>query len=166
MMKMKFSLKKDLDPNPEIWVYVKQEPIDAVYRRRVIPSSDGLKAYVEVEPETENRAGWKLDVTGCLRMSHKGLYCEAIRGATRAIFYDLKNKNFTPNALTADEAQRVINMKIFKAHYGNMLKDLLAAIKPYLIILAIVVVLAVALSGYNAYQLSKIPAIMYPVPAA
>jgi len=163
---MKFSLKKDLNPNPEIWVYVKQEPIDAVYRRRVIPSSDGLKAFVEIEPETENRAGWKLDVTGCLRMSFKGLYCEAIRGAKTAIKFDLKNQSFNPNMLTADEAQRLIQMKIFKAHYGSMLKDLLAAIKPYLIILAVVVVIAVAISGYNAYILSKIPAIMYPMPSA
>lgn len=163
---MNLSLKKESNPNPEIWVYIKQEPIDAVFRRRVIPSSDGLKSIVEMEPETETRAGWKIDVTGCLRMSHKGLYCEVIRGAQKAIKFDLENKSFRPNALTSDEAQRLINMKIFKVHYGSMLKDLLNAIKPYLIILAVVVVISVALSGYAVYQISKIPAIMYPVPSA
>lgn len=163
---MNLSLKKDPNKNPFILVYVKQEPVDAVYKRRVIPSSDGLKATVEMELPTETRAGWNLDVTGCLRVSEKGLYCEAIRGATRAIYFDLVNKNFKANSLTADESQRLVQMKIFKAHYGSMLKDLLNAIKPYLIILAVVVVISVALSGYNAYQLSKIPAIMYPVPSA
>jgi len=160
----KFSLKKQKEnPNPEILIYVKQEPIDAVYRRRVIPSSDGLKALVVIEPETDDKNGWKVDVTGCLRMSDKGLYCEAIRGATKAIKFDLTNASFKPNMLTMDEAKKLIDLKIFKAHYGSLLKDLLSALKPYLIVLAIAVVAAVAISGYNAYILSKIPAIMYPV---
>lgn len=157
---------KQKDSRPMISVFVKQEPIDAVYKRPVIVSSDGLKAYVEIESESEGRSGWKLDVTGCVRSSQNGLYVEAIRGATKAIFFDLENKNFTPHHLTADEAQKIINMKIFKAHYGNILKDLLSALKPYLILLAVVVIIAVGISAYNAYELSKIPAIMYPVPAA
>jgi hypothetical protein len=150
--------------NPEIWVYVKQEPIDIVIKCEVKTSSDGLKALVEIEPETELKAGWSVDVTGCIRTNTRGLYCEVIRGATKAIKFDLQNQNFSPNMLTLDEAQRVINMKIFKAHYGSMLKDLLSALKPYLIVMAIVVTASVAISAYNAYELSKIPAIMYPVP--
>ena len=148
----------------EIWVYIKQEPIDIVLKREVKTSSDGLKALVEIEPETELKAGWSVDVTGCIRTNTRGLYVEVIRGATKAIKFDLQNSNFSPNMLTLDEAQRVINMKIFKAHYGSMLKDLLSALKPYLIVMAIVVAASVAISAYNAYELSKIPAIMYPVP--
>lgn len=158
--------KKAKNPNPAILVYIKQEPIDTVVKKHITPSSDGLKNYVVMEPELENKGGWKVDVTGCIRPSSVGLYCEVIRGAGHAIKFDLENKNFTPNHLTADEAHAIIKMKIFKAHYGSMLKDLLNAIKPFLIILAIVVVASVAISGYNAYILSKIPAIMYPIPAA
>lgn len=150
--------------SPAIWVYVKQEPIDIVLQREVKTSSDGLKALVEIEAETELKAGWSVDVTGCIRTNTRGLYCEVIRGATKAIKFDLQNQNFTPNMLSLDEAQRVINMKIFKAHYGSILKDLLSALKPYLIVLAVVVVVSVAISAYNAYELSKIPAIMFPVP--
>lgn len=150
----------------EIWVYIKQEPLDIVLKRPVKTTSDGLKALVEIEAETELKAGWTVDVTGCIRTNTRGLYVEVIRGATKAIKFDLQNQNFSPNMLTQDEAQRIINMKIFKAHYGSMLKDLLSALKPYLIILAIVCVAAVAISGYNAYILSKIPAIIYPVPSA
>lgn len=158
---MNFNLKKS---NNQILVYIKQEPQDICVKRSVLPSSDGLKAWVIIEPATELKAGWKLDVTDCIRPSDKGLYVEAIRGAQKAIKIDLANKEYTLSKLTNDEAQQLINLKIFKAHYGNILKDLLNAIKPYLIGLAIVVIVSVVFSGYGVYLTSKIPAIYVPVP--
>jgi hypothetical protein len=149
---------KEKNSNPEILIYIKQEPIDTVLKRRVIPSSDGLKAEVIIEPETPTRAGWKLDVTDCIRPSKNGLYVEAIRGATKAIKFNLQNPDLTKiSKLTSDEQQAFINMKIFKAHYGQLLKDLLSALKPMLIILAVTIIISIVIGGYNAYQISKIP---------
>lgn len=152
---------KDKNSDPEILVYIKQDPIDQVVKRRVEVSSDGLKAWVTVERETERKAGWKLDVTGCIRPSSNGLYVEAIRGATKAIKIDVENKEYTLSKMTNDEMQEWINQKIFKAHYGKLLGDLLSALKPYLIVLVLVVVIAIAISGYNAWQISKIPLIAF-----
>jgi hypothetical protein len=156
-----FRQKKNV--NPKILVYIKQEPIDTVVERRVEPSSDGLKSWVVIEPQTEEKAGWKIDVTGCIRPSKRGLYVEAIRGQTRAIKIDVANNLFKDEPLTIDQYQEFINQKVFKAHYGKLLGDLLSAIKPYLIIVAILVLIAVALTGYNTYSISKIPAYVVTV---
>lgn len=160
---MFFNKKTQEDKNPDVLVFVKQEPVDVFYKRKIEVSSDGTKNWIVIDPQTEKKAGWKLDVTGCLRPSTNGLYCEAIRGASKAIKFDLENKEYTLSKLTNDEAQQIINLKIFKAHYGQLLKDLLQAIKPILIIFAIVVVISVCISGYNAYVLSKIPYIAVPI---
>jgi hypothetical protein len=148
---------KKNNKNPSILVYVKQEPLDTVYRRTIAQSSDGTKNFVIIDPETPNKAGWKIDVTGCIRNSTNGLYCEAIRGAPKAIKIDLENKEYTLSKLTNDQMQEFINFKIFKAHYGQLLKDLLGALKPYIIILAVAVIIGVALSAYNVYTISKLP---------
>lgn len=159
---------KDKNSNPEILVRIKQDPLDETVKRRVQKSSDGLKTYVVMEkPTKEKPAGWNLDVTGCIRPSKQGLTVDCFRGQTRAIKYDVAgNKEellkFTNN-MSKDEIQAFANEKIFKAHYGKMLADLLAAIKPILIILAIVTVIGIAVSGYNAYMISKIPAIAVQV---
>lgn len=155
--------RKNKNTDPEILVYIKQEPLDKVVKRHIETSSDGLKNWVTIEPETEKKAGWKVDVTGCIRPSENGLYCEVIRGSLKAIKIDTTNNTFTLSKLTNDEAQEVIKMKIFKAHYGSILKDLLAAIKPILIILAVAVAISCAISGYDAYMISKIPAIAMPM---
>jgi hypothetical protein len=148
----------------QILLRIIEEPYDTSKRLSIIKSSDGLKNEVIVEPTTENKAGWRVDVTGCIRPNSNGeLTATAFRGSPKAIKFDTTNSQATLSRLTSDEQQAFINLKIFKAHYGNILKDLLAAIKPYLIVLAIVVCVAVAISGYNAYILSKIPAIMMPV---
>lgn len=143
--------------SPEIEVHVKAEPLDYIVKRRVTPGTDGRKSEVVMEPETKESPGWKFDVTGAIRPTRKGLYCEVFQGAKQAIKIDPVNNNFKPNQLTADEAQGLLNMRIFKAHYGQLLKDLLDAIKPILIILAVLVVIAIALSAYNAYAASKVP---------
>jgi hypothetical protein len=158
---------KKKNKNPKILVYVKQEPVDAIYKRYIEHSSDGTKNFVTIEPETEKKAGWKIDVTGCIRNSTNGLYCEAIRGAQKAIKIDLEHKEYNFSHLTNDQMQEWINLKIFKAHYGQLLKDLLGALKPYLLILAVAVIIGIALSGYNVYTISKLPEnihLVYPTP--
>jgi len=149
--------------NPKIIVFIKQEPIDIAVKCPIELSSDGTKAWVTIEEETEKKAGWKLDVTGCIRPSKAGLYVEAIRGATKAIKIDVENKEYTFSKLTNDQMQDFVNQKIFKAHYGKLLGDLIAAIKPYLIVLAVVVIISIAVGGYNAWTLSKIPSIGIPI---
>lgn len=149
--------------NTEILVFVKQEPLDLVFKKKITPSSDGRKAWVEMEPQTKEKAGWRFDVTGCIRPSRQGLYCEVFRGATKAIKIDPSNENFAASKLTNDEAQGLLNMRIFKAHYGQMLKDLLDAIKPILIVLAVVVAVSVALGAVNLYLITKIPAVAVQV---
>lgn len=152
---------------PQILFRIIEEPYDTAKKLPIVKSSDGLKNEVIIEPEANGKAGWKCDVTGCLRPNSLGeLTATAFRGSPKAIKFDTVNKEATFSKLTSDDQKRFIEMKIFKEHYGNILKDLLAAIKPYLIILAIVVCVAVAISAYDAYALSKIPAIMYPVPQA
>lgn len=148
-----FGRKKD----KEVLVYIKQEPRDIVVKRPVEVSSDGTKAYITILTDTENRAGWKFDATGCLRVNAKGrLYCEVIRGAQKAIKFDLENKEYNLSKLTNDEMQQFINMKIFKSHYGKLLADLLNALKPYLIVVAGLVAVTIALSAFNAYQSNEI----------
>lgn len=145
------------DKRKNILVFVKQEPFDVTLKRKIDLSSDGTKAWVVVEPETEKKAGWKFDATGCIRLNGQGKpYVEAIRGATKAIKIDLENKEYTLSKLTNDEAQAFINMKIFKSHYGKLLGDLVAALKPWLLVTIIVVIVAVALSAYNAYQIGEV----------
>jgi len=147
----------------EILVFIKQDPIDIVVKRPIELSSDGTKAWVTIERETEKKAGWKLDVTGCVRPSRAGLYVEAMRGATKAIKIDVENREYTLSKMTNDQMQEWINQKIFRAHYGKLLGDLIAAIKPYLIVLAVVVIISIAVGGYNAWALSKIPSIGIPI---
>lgn len=154
------------NPHPEILVYVKTEPIDQVFKKRVTPSSDGLKNMVIMTLPTKDKAGWEFDVTGAIRTGPQGLYCEVFQGAQKAIYIDTKNHNFQENKLTNDEAQGLLNLKIFKAHYGNMLKDLLDAIKPILIIMAILIVISIAVGAYAAYEVSKIPQIAITVTPA
>lgn len=152
-------LRRNKPTNKNILVYIKQDPVDEVVKRPIIQSSDGTSTYVVIEPETEKKAGWKVDITGCVRVSKNGLYVEAIRGATKAIKIDVENKSYTLSKLTNDEQQAFINLKIFKAHYGKLLGDLLSALKPYLIVLAVLVVIAIAVSGYNTYTISKLPTV-------
>ena len=163
-MRKLFGRIRTTKPNKPILVYILQEPIDTVIERTVITSSDGLKAEVIVEKETDTDPGWKFDVTGCLRLGKHGLYCQVIRGAQKAIKYDLENNTLTLSKLTNNELQKIINMKIFKAHYGQLLKDLLSALKPILIGLAIACIASAVCSGVGIYMLSKIPAIAIPIP--
>jgi len=140
-----------------IRVFIKQEPRDIVVKRIVEKSSDGLKNLIIIEKETETKAGWRVDVTGCVRSDENGLYVEVIRGAQKAIKIDIENKEYHFSKLTSDEMHQLINLKIFKAHYGKLLGDLLAAIKPYLFVAIIVGIIALAVSGYNAYAINQIP---------
>lgn len=143
--------------NPQIRVEVKDNPIDYTVMRTVEKSSDGKAAYVIIEPETETKAGWKVDITDRVRNSALGPYAVAIRGSNRAVDIKVENPLFKVEPMTNDEYNNFIKMKIFKAHYGQLLGDLLKALKPYMIVLVVVVILAVALSGYNAYTISKLP---------
>lgn len=150
---------RNKNANPEILVFIKQEPVDILVKRRIEVSSDGTKNYIIIEKETDKKAGWKIDVTGCIRPSRQGLYCEVVRGSQKAIKIDMENKNYNLSKMTNDEMQEFVNQKIFKAHYGKLIGDIVSALKPYLLVLAIAVIIGCALSGYNTYTLSKIPAI-------
>jgi hypothetical protein len=157
VQRIKLFNKGSKNKNPPILVYVKQEPIDTVYTRTIEQSSDGTRNFVVIDPETPTKAGWRIDVTGCIRNSTEGLYCEAIRGATKAIQIDIEHREYNLSKLTNDQMQEFINFKIFKAHYGQLLKDLLGALKPYLLIMAVAVIISCILGGYNAYTISKLP---------
>jgi hypothetical protein len=135
----------------QITVYIKQEPIDTTVKRHVDVSSDGTKALVVIEKPTAKKAGWSVDVTGCIRTSTKGMYVEVIRGQTKAIKIDVTNPDYTYSKMTNDEMQQFIDLKIFKAHYGKLMGDLIAALKPWLIIVIVVAVIGCALAGYDAY---------------
>lgn len=138
-------------------VHVKDNPRDYVKKCLVERSSDGKNAYAIIEPATENKAGWKVDITDRVRMCETGSYVEAIRGSNRAVEIRVENQLYKNEPMSNDEYQQLINLKIFKAHYGKLLGDLIAAIKPWLLIVIVVGVIAIAVSGYNAYTLSKMP---------
>jgi len=140
-----------------IRVFIKQEPYDIVIKRIVEKSSDGLKNLVTIEKETDNKSGWTVDVTGCVRSDLNGRYVEVIRGAQKAIKINTENLEYNFSKLTSDEMHQLINLKIFKAHYGKLLGDLLSAIKPYLLIAVVVGIIAIVVSGYNAYQINQLP---------
>jgi len=146
-----------------IRIFIKQEPYDIVIKRTVEKSSDGLKNLVIIEKQTDNKAGWTVDVTGCVRSDENGRYVEVIRGALKAIKIDTENKEYNFSKLTSDEMHQIINLKIFKAHYGKLLGDLLSAIKPYLFVAIILTVIAVVITGYNAYQINQVPQQIYNV---
>lgn len=142
----------------QISIHVKEEPIDQIYIRTLQISSDGTKYTVEMEkPIVNGKVGWTLDVTGCIRNSTTGYYAECFRGAPKAIYIDTSNKEYTFSKLTNDQMAEVIRLKIFKVHYGDIIKDILAAIKPWLMVMIIVGVIALAIGGYNAYVISKLP---------
>lgn len=150
--------------NPKIRVEVKDNPRDYVKYLPIEKSSDGKTAYAIIEPFTENKAGWKIDITDRVRINESGEpYVVAVRGSNRAVLIQVENSLFKNEPMTSDEYQQVINLKIFKAHYGKLLGDLLTAIKPWLLVAIIVGVIAIAVSGYNAYTLSKIPEQIYNV---
>ncbi len=159
---------RNKNANPQILVRIRQDPVDTVVKRRIKKSSDGLKTYVEMEKQTKDKAGWTLDVTGCIRPTQKGLAVDCFYGANHAIRYDVRgNKDEVlkvSNDMSKDEIQHFANMQIFKAHYSKVLSDLISALKPYLIVLTITVVISIAIGGYNAYAISKIPSIGVPLP--
>ena len=149
---------------PTVTVQVKQDPIDYTVKRKVQFSSDGKKTFVTMEkPTKQNPAGWELNIGGKIRQNEKGFYVEAIRGQKEALQLDIPQSKFIGHEWTTDEITNFANMNIFKARYGKLLGDLIAAIKPYLIVLAVVTIIAIAVSGYNAYVLSKIPQQVYEI---
>jgi hypothetical protein len=153
--------------NQKLLIHVKDNPTDYTVTRPIEKSSDGKSAYVIIEPETENKSGWKVDITDRVRLLNGVPYVEVVRGSTRAVEIKIENSMIKNEPMTSDEYQQLINLKIFKAHYGKLLGDLLSALKPYLIVLVVVVIIAVALSGYNAYAISKLPEnihLVYPTP--
>lgn len=147
--------------NSQILVYIKQEPIDTIVKKTLKHSTDGTRTFVTMTPPKEGEksaeGGWELDVTGCIRNSIKGPYVEAVYGAPKAIKIDIANKEYTISKWSNDDAKKFFAMNIFKAHFGKVLGDLLAAIKPYLLVAIVIGVVAIAISGYNAYTISKIP---------
>lgn len=145
--------KKNLN---QIWVIVKGDPIDKTVKRYVETSSDGLKSYVVLEKPTQLKVGWKVDVTGCVRMSTSGQYVEVVRGSNRGIKYDLSNSTYNLSKLTNDEQKQFINLQIFKSHYARIIGDLLNALKPWLIGCLIVGAVAAGLAGYSVYQVSEL----------
>ena len=155
---MLFFGKKKLN---QIWVIVKGDPIDRTVKRNVETSSDGLKSYVVLEKPTPDKVGWKVDVTGCVRMSTSGQYAEVVRGSNRGIKYDLTNSTYNLSKLTNDEQKQFINLQIFKSHYARIIGDLLNALRPYLIGALIVGAIAAGLAGFNAYQINELTKLFY-----
>ena len=152
----------------QITVHIIQEPIDKDVKRVIDVSSDGTKAAVVIEKQTKDKVGWTIDVTGCVRMSKKGMYCEVIRGQNHALKYvlDEKSAGFKTYPMTNDEMQQFIDLKIFKAHYGKLLGDLISALKPWLIIVIVAAVIGCIISGYNSYAISKLPTSLAPIVTA
>jgi hypothetical protein len=147
--------------NPTVRVYIKQDPKDTIVKRKLQYSSDGQKAFVIIDPPMKSRAGWTLDVTGCVRNSVRGFYVEAIRGQQRALRLNIPENRFEDHAWTTDEIKQFAEMNVFKARYGKLLGDLINAIKPYLLILAVLVAISLAIGGYNAYTASQLPQKVY-----
>lgn len=110
---------------------------------------------MEKPNEKLERAGWEFDATGCIRRLKKNYYCEVLRGASHALKIDTsKNEmDFTP--FTKDQIESFYKLKIFKSHYAKLLGDLVAALKPYLIVTIIVIIAAIALGAYNAYATNE-----------
>jgi hypothetical protein len=142
---------------PTITVNVKQEPYDYSVKRKVFFSSDGQRTYVVMEKPTKTTVGWELDIQGKLRNSTKGFYVDAVRGQKTAMLIDVKNNEVIGSKWNIDQIKEFADMNIFKARYGKMLADLIAAIKPWLIVVIVISIIALAISGYSLYMLTKIP---------
>jgi hypothetical protein len=128
--------KKPTPGSFKVKINVIAEPFDYTIERTAEPSSDGKQINVIVTPETPNKAAWKLDIKDAVRKNQLGYYATAIQGQPRALTVPINQaeESYKLHPMTKDELQSFINQKIFKIHYGDILKDLLAAIKPFLFI--------------------------------
>ena len=145
-------------PINKIKVKVIRDPQNLVVVRPVEVSSDGRKAVVIMEKPTDKRAGWQLDVTDCVRIDSDGKpYVETFQGSSKAIRYTTANNLVNITYLTNDEILQFAKMSIFKNHYGNLIEDIIKPLKLFFIVTMILVVVSIAISGYNAYAMSKLP---------
>jgi hypothetical protein len=136
----------------EILVYVKGDPYDYIVRKELDISSDGSKVQVTMTRATPDREAWIVECKGCVRYNKfKKAYIEVIQGHSHALKLDMEQKDWTITTLTPDEQKKIINLKIFRAHYANFLADLVSAIKPYLFGLLGLTIVAIVIGGVSAY---------------
>lgn len=135
-------------------VHVKSDLKDYVVTNKPL-ILDGTRFFVRMRESTEKTAEWKVEATGCIRTNRFGPYIEVFEGEPKAIKFDMATRNVTFPTLTENEKQEILNLKIFKAHYGKLLGDLLQAIKPYIFVMigiGIGAIVCAGLSAYFAYQ--------------
>lgn len=144
------------DLGDKILVRIKDTPRDEEVLIKPTYTSDGLKTFVIEEP-SEGRAGWtftaKPDAIGT--DSHGRPYVEVFRGSTEAITFDMGIKSSEQPHWNKDQSKKFITFEALKRRYQK-LEESTNALKKYLILAIILVVICLAISIYLAWAVNNI----------
>jgi len=141
----------------KIRVVIRQAPKDEERFIEPATTSDGIQQFI-MEKAGKDKAGWVFTAPdGSIRIDSKGRpYAEVYRGATQAIVYNYTDKTLEQPRWNKDESKRFITAEALIRRYAKQAQEL-SSLKTWLMITMIIVIVCVAIAGYNAYQISKIP---------